>query len=103
MEYFIYLFIYFAKWKKNCHQKKPLHAQIIFKKRKNNLRINEKNLCSKIANGASSVAQDNECLDFKDYNIVPTKLVNVFYYDKILEKNLLSPLISFFLLGMCLQ
>jgi len=38
----------------------------------------KKNICSKSANGASSVAQDNEYLNSKDYNIVPTKLVNVF-------------------------
>jgi hypothetical protein len=38
----------------------------------------KKNICSKNANGASSVAQDNDYLNFKDYNIVPTKLVYVF-------------------------
>lgn len=53
-----------------CHQKKPLHAQIFFLKRKKK--------CSKNANCASSVAQDNEYLNFKDYNIVPTKLVKGF-------------------------
>jgi hypothetical protein len=46
----------------------------IFFKNKKKLMINEKIKCSNNANGASSVAQDNEYLNFKDYNIVPTNL-----------------------------
>jgi hypothetical protein len=61
-----------------CHQKKPLYAQIFFYKRKKKKGSMKKNIFSKNANGACSVAQDNEYLNFKDYNIVPTKIVNDF-------------------------
>jgi len=76
MEYFILK--YFSQNGKLLPPKETTTCTIIFFKRKNNQGLMKKNICSKSANGASSVAQDNEYLNSKDYNIVPTKLVNVF-------------------------